>query len=188
MGIGDRPQGRGRQPDQFPGAVRQPARPAQEGRTELRPGIRDGGLQVARRGALPRHTPQQRHQAMGSSIAARHKHHAHIQGILQGLLRQIPQTGRQQAIRPVQPMQRNRTASAQRDVRRHPARPHHPANGRRMVCKRQRHVDGMDVRTGGANTQTNHARRRERTGGWHPAAHPREPVPVPRRQTAIQTT
>ena len=40
----------------------------------------------------------------------------------------------------------------------------------------------MDVRTGGANTQTNHARRRERTGGWHPAAHPREPVPVPRRQ------
>lgn len=56
------------------------------------------------RGALPRHTPQQRHQAMGSSIAARRKHHAHIQGILQGLLRQIPQTGRQQAIRPVQPM------------------------------------------------------------------------------------
>ena len=37
-----------------------------------------------------------------------------------------------------------------------------------MVCKRQRHVDGMDVRTGGANTQTNHARRRERTGGSAP--------------------
>ena len=187
MGIGDRPQGRGRQPDQFPGAVRQPARPAQEGRTELRPGIRDGGLQVARRGALPRHTPQQRHQAMvhPSQRGANTMPHS-------GNTPRTTSTNtanRTAASYPaVQPMQRNRTASAQRDVRRHPARPHHPANGRRMVCKRQRHVDGMDVRTGGANTQTNHARRRERTGGWHPAAHPREPVPVPRRQTAIQTT
>ena len=36
---------------------------------------------------------------MGSPIAARREHNAHIQGILQRLLRQIPQTGRQQAIR-----------------------------------------------------------------------------------------
>ena len=143
---------------------------------------------MARRGALPRHTPQQRHPPMGSPIAARRGHNAHIQGILQGLFRRIPQTGRQQAIRPVQPMQRDRATPAQRGVRRHTARPHHPPDGRRMVRERQGRADGMDVRTGGANTQTNHARRRERTGGRHPAAPPRAPVPVPRHQTAIQTT
>lgn len=48
MGIGDRPQGHGRQPDQLPDAIRQPARPIQEGRPELQIEIRDGGLQVAR--------------------------------------------------------------------------------------------------------------------------------------------
>lgn len=78
---------------------------------------------MARRGALPRHAPQQRHPPMGSPIAARRGHNAHIQGILQRLFRRIPQTGRQQAIRPVQPVQRDRATPAQRGVRRHTARP-----------------------------------------------------------------
>lgn len=125
---------------------------------------------------------------MGPPIAARRRYHAHIQGIRQRLLRQIPQTGRQQAIRTIQPVQRDRAAPAQQGVRRHTARPHHQTDGRRMVRERQGRADGLDVRAGRAHAQTDHARRSDRAERRDAAAHPGEPVPVPRHQTAIQAT
>ncbi len=59
------------------------------------------------------------------------------------------------------------------------ARPHHQTDGRRMVYDSQGRADGMDVRAGRANTQTNHARRRDRAERRDAAAHPGEPMPVP---------
>lgn len=92
-------------PTSFQARYVNPLDPSKTGHTELRAGIQDRGVQVARRRALPHHPPSQRHQAMDSPVATKRRHHAHVQRILQGLFRQLPhvdsRTGLRMRIRAV---------------------------------------------------------------------------------------